>query len=270
MALDMARGCFEEERRGQAVLIYVTEPFSETRRVKVDRPERNPRDTFEALKLNIVRDFQTGIYDYNTMVSLFTRSRDFSAVKITFSSAEWCGHVYEETLFERHRVVDRLESYFEGESALRTLRASKGGVAEDQLFILLRDLRGAAFLEPGGKRVVPFLPSPFYLRLGHRHIGWGTAEIERLRRAERVQVPAGRYECDVYVVRLSDGRDGLITADSHDTAHGGGGAKRSNAGYLRHISHSAYWSSHGRSEGVGSTRGGVSGSPEGPVNATSR
>lgn len=199
---------YGQQRLGQAVLIYVTEPFSESRRVKVDHPERTPPDTFEALKLNFVRNFQTGIYDYHTMVSLFTRSRDFSAVKISFSAGEWCGHVYEETQFERHRITDRLTSYFEGESAVRTLQIRKGGLAEDQLFVLLRDLRGGAFLEPGGRITVPFLPSPFYRRLGHRQIGWGSADIERLRRPERVQVPAGHFECDVYVVRVFDGREG--------------------------------------------------------------
>jgi hypothetical protein len=199
---------YGQERLGQAVMIFVTEPFSETRHVKVDDPRRNPRDTFEALKLNFVRDFQTGIYDYSTLVSLFSRSSDFSAVKISFSAGEWCGHAYEETDFERHRIVDRLSSYFEGESAIRTLQRKKDGIAEDQLFILLRDLRGGALLEPGGKRTVPFLSSPFYRRLGHRHIGWGTADIERRARSEGIQVPAGRFDCDVYVVRASDGREG--------------------------------------------------------------
>src|SRR5438093_9924338 len=61
-------------RVGRGVLIYVTESFSLTRHVKVDDPSKNPVDTFGALKLNFVRHFQTGIYDYSTMVSLFTRS----------------------------------------------------------------------------------------------------------------------------------------------------------------------------------------------------
>src|SRR5262245_28457042 len=100
------------ERSGQAVLIYVTEPFSERRHVKVDDPRGNPSDTFEALKLNLVRDFQTGIYDYNTTTSLFTRSRDFSPVKIAFSSMEWCGVVYEELSFERTSTLQMLRSYF--------------------------------------------------------------------------------------------------------------------------------------------------------------
>src|SRR5437868_2578401 len=83
-------------RAGQGVLVYVTEPFSIRSRVKVDDPARHPNDTWDVLKLNAVRDFQTGIYDYNTMVSMFVRSDDLVPVKVSFSSAEWCGHVYEE------------------------------------------------------------------------------------------------------------------------------------------------------------------------------
>ena len=89
---------YGRERRGHAVAVYVTEPFSRSLRVKVDDPSRNPKDTFDVLKLNLIRDFQTGIYDYNTMTSLFVRSGDFEPVKLSFVSTEWCGNVYEELL----------------------------------------------------------------------------------------------------------------------------------------------------------------------------
>jgi hypothetical protein len=195
-------------RAGQAVMVFVTEPFSEREHVKVDDPARSPADVFEALKLNLVRDFQTGIYDYNTMVSVFTRSRDFSPVKLVLSAMEWCGSVYEEMIFEPRRVTDTLHSYFQGESRAGTLEPKPGGVIEDELFILLRSLRGVDYLAPGARRTLPFLASPFYRRLGHRPGGWSTAEIARLPRAERTQVPAGSFECDVYTVRPADGRQG--------------------------------------------------------------
>ena len=49
-------------RQGRAVAIYVTEPFSRSRHVKLDDPSRTPGDVVDVLKLNLVRDFQTGIY----------------------------------------------------------------------------------------------------------------------------------------------------------------------------------------------------------------
>lgn len=57
----------------------------------MDDPARNPDDAYDVLKLNLVRDFQTGVYDYNTMVSLFVRSESFEPVKVAFASTEWCG-----------------------------------------------------------------------------------------------------------------------------------------------------------------------------------
>jgi hypothetical protein len=199
---------YGQERTGQALMIFVTEPFSKQKHVKVDDPSRNPGDTFEALKLNFVRDFQTGIYDYNTMVSVFASSRDFSPVKITFSAMEWCGSVYEELNFDGSAVSDMLRSYFEGESRTGRFPDRRGGIAEDNLFILLRSLRGSDFLRPGERRSTPFLPSAFYRRLGHAQTAWIRAEIERLAQTERLATPAGAFETDVYVVRPSDGRTG--------------------------------------------------------------
>ncbi|HET9951767.1 MAG TPA: hypothetical protein VFS09_08245 [Candidatus Eisenbacteria bacterium] len=198
---------YGEPRAGQAVMITVTEPFSESKRVKADDPAKNPADTFEALKMNLVRDFQTGIYDYNTMTSVFVRSRDFSPVKVSFSGSEWCGNVYEEILFDRDAARQSLRSYFEGESGERSLRRPPGGVSEDQLFILVRGLRGD-FLRAGERRTVALLPGSFVRRLAHRPLSWVNATIERSAKAERVTVPAGTFQADLYRVRTADSRTG--------------------------------------------------------------
>ena len=204
---------YGEPRGGRAVLVYVTEPFSMRRRVKVDNPSKDPADTFEALKLNLVRDFQTGIYDYNTMTSVFARSRDFAPAKISFSSAEWCGHVYEELRFDRTAVRQTVRSYFEGESGDRELKAPRGGVPEENLYILLRGLRGA-YLRPGETRTVPFLPASIVRRLTHRPAAWSSATIERADRAEQVVVPAGTFEAQRYVVKPDDGRVGTFWVEA--------------------------------------------------------
>lgn len=200
---------YGEERRGTCVMIFVTEPFSESKRVKVDDHTKNPSDTFDALKLNLVRDFQTGIYDYNTMVSVFVRSEDFSPVKISFTSSEWCGHVYEELLFYPKEITGHYFSYFENESGPRNVMNVAGGVAEDNLFILLRGLHGP-YLEPGEKRKIRLLPSVYFGRLAHRPIEWTDAEIERVESTEHVRVPAGEYDTFVYKVRIGDGREGAF------------------------------------------------------------
>lgn len=204
---------YGQTREGHAVSIYVTEPFSESKRVKVDDHTRDPADTFDALKLNLVRDFQTGIYDYNTMVSVFVRSADFSPVKVSFSSAEWCGHVYEELLFFPDRIVGQYFSYFENESGPRNLDAKPGGVHEDNLWILLRGLRGE-FLKPGEKKTVPFLPSVYHGRLAHKAPVWTTAEIVRETKTEKVKTPAGLFEVTRYPVTVAGGRVGAFLVEA--------------------------------------------------------
>ena len=200
---------YGEPREGTAVAIYVTEPFSESKRVKVNDPTQDPKDTFDVLKLNLVRDFQTGIYDYNTMVSVFARSSDFAPVKITFTSAEWCGHVYEELLFGSSGITGHYYSYFEDESGPRRLENAKNGVVEDNLFILLRGLRGD-FVQSGKTRKVKLLPSVYYGRLSHKPLEWEDADISRRPGVEKVEVPAGKFDAIVYEIKTSSGRAGTF------------------------------------------------------------
>lgn len=198
---------YGQRRAGRCAMITVTEPFSAAKRVKVNDPSKNPADTFEALKLNLSRSFQTGIYDYHTMISLFTRSRDFAPVKVAFSSTEWCGQVYEEQAFGARGISGFVRSYFEDESRALNLPMKPGGIAEDDLFLVLRGLRGD-FLPPGRARSIPVLASPFVTRLEHRPTAWLTAEIARAREPVSVAVPAGRFAAILYTVTLDDGRTG--------------------------------------------------------------
>jgi len=198
---------YGEERAGTAVLVYVTEPFSESKRVKVDDSRKNPDDTFNVLKLNIVRDFQTGIYDYNTMVSIFSRTNDFSPVKVTFSSAEWCGHVYEELRVDPTRITGHFYSYFEDESGPRDIPGNENGILEDNLFILLRGLRGD-YLEPGEEKKIVVLPSIYFRRLAHKDPEWIDAEIRRDKKTKTIKVEAGKFETMVYDIEMNDGRKG--------------------------------------------------------------
>lgn len=200
---------YGEVRRGTCVMVYVTEPFSESKRVKVDDAAKNPGDTFDALKLNMIRDFQTGIYDYNTMVSVFVRTDDFSTKKISFSSAEWCGHVYEELLFRPNEITGHYYSYFEDESGPLDIDAVEGGVAADALFILLRGLR-RDYLAPGETQAVKLLPSVYAGRLSHRRPQWVGAKISRRADSKKVKVPAGEFAAMVYDLETADGGSGTF------------------------------------------------------------
>lgn len=198
---------YGQERVGTAVMIFVTEPFNAVKRVKEDRPPHNSRDTVDVLKLNLVRDFQTGIYDYNTMASVFVRASDFVPLKVSFSSAEWCGHVYAEMIFREKQIRGMNVSYFEDESGPIDLPRPRGGITEDELFIALRGLRGD-FLPAGESRTAPYLPGLFFARLSHEPLGWTLAAISRDAAVHSVAVPAGTFECMRYDVGIDGGRRG--------------------------------------------------------------
>jgi hypothetical protein len=187
---------YGEKRRGTAVLIFVTEDFSDSLRVKAD-PGKHPKsDVYPVLKLNAVRDFQTGVYDYNVMTSTFARvSRGWPVVKVSFSSQEWCGHVFHQILPRAGRIAGTRHSYFDGEA---------DGAFEDALPILLRGW-GTAYLEPGETRTVPFLPSLLRSRLDHKPLRWGTARIARARQASSVNVPAGTFRVETWTVAQDGG-----------------------------------------------------------------
>ena len=241
---------YGRRRTGRAVAIYVTEPFSRSRHVKLDRPARIPGDSLDVMKLNLVRDFQTGIYDYHTIVSLFATTADFTPIKVAFGASEWCGQVSEVLDRSGTTLSQRVASYFDGESAERTLEIPRGGVLEDELFIQLRGLR-APYLAAGASRTVPFLASPFHRRLAHREAAWTSARIERLARQETVVVPAGRFVTDVYVVRPGDGREGRFHVErahprrivkwAWTPAPPGGRAEGLDAGELTGTDRLEYW-----------------------------
>jgi len=198
---------YGKDRDGYAVMIFVTEPFSESKRVKVDDPSKNRDDVFDAIKLNFVRDFQTGVYDYNTMVSVFARTSDFEPVKLTFSSAEWCGHVFLDLRLDPDRIEGHYSSYFEGETGPVKLKGTKNRVLEDELFLLLRGLK-KDYLEPGGSVTVDYLPGALYARLAHRELKWTKARIVREELNETIAVPAGEFATIRYSVFVDDGREG--------------------------------------------------------------
>jgi hypothetical protein len=198
---------YGQERAGTAVLIFVTEEFSDRLRVKAD-PGRHPEsETYPVLKLNAVRDFHTGVYDYNVMTSAFLRvSEGWPVAKLSFSSQEWCGHVWHQLVPRGDRVDGVFHSYFDGEAdGKEDLELPAGGLFEDSLPVILRGWNGV-LLEPGESRTVPFLPSLLHSRLNHRPLAWTTATISRSADTTSVTVPAGEFEVTTYTVEVADGR----------------------------------------------------------------
>ncbi|MGB0648355.1 MAG: hypothetical protein ACPGQS_14315, partial [Bradymonadia bacterium] len=108
---------YNKLRTGTLFLIYVTEPFSISRQVKVDYYDENNPDHTIALKLNIIEAFQTGLYDYRLMRShFFDAMNHLRPLKSVYSSQEWCGSTYEQINWLPNYAKLKIQSYFEGAS----------------------------------------------------------------------------------------------------------------------------------------------------------
>ena len=197
---------YGELRTGEAVAIFVTETVGADTHVKPDDPSRAGGVT--AMKLNLVREFQTGLYDYDTMTSVFAEVGAFRPLRVTFASQEWCGHVHEVLDVGKKLALD-IASYFEGESLTTTLAWKDGALLGDHLFVWLRGLRGPV-LAPGEARTLPYLADGFERRLRHTKAEWQTLTLTRAAATTSESVPAGSFPALVYTLASSDGRSGRV------------------------------------------------------------
>ena len=149
------------------------------------------------------------------MTSVFVRvASGFPVRKVSFSSREWCGHVWHQLLPGKDGVAGVFHSYFEGEAdGQDALPMPDGGVFEDALPILLRGLQGE-YLRAGESRSVAYLPSLFASRMAHRRLAWGKATVARAAAPLEVKVPAGTFSAMVYTVAPEGGAKSTWTFEA--------------------------------------------------------
>ncbi|TAL07789.1 MAG: hypothetical protein EPO02_14025, partial [Nitrospirae bacterium] len=173
---------YGEPRDGKAVMIFVTEDHSVKEQVKIEGdPSKVPaKEKYSVMKLNVVRHFQTGIYSYHVLGSVFCRVDDhFQPSKISVSVQEWCGHVYHQLVIDRRRVVETLHSYFGGEGdQTRVHRFRDPILFADTIPLLVRELQGP-WLAPGQTQEFSGGPTLLSLRLSHKPFEWKTIKITK-------------------------------------------------------------------------------------------
>ncbi len=111
-ALEQAR--YGEIHRGDAVLIFVTEDFLTDKQVKYEFGDR--KNAVSVLKLNFTKKFNTGLYPYSLMTSVFTPADGVSpTLKVTSSAQEWCGHTFTQINRRVGQFDVQVRSYFQSE-----------------------------------------------------------------------------------------------------------------------------------------------------------
>jgi hypothetical protein len=159
-ALQQAR--YGETRNGEAALIFVTEDFSTEKLVKLDEPEKTG-DKVRVLKMNMTKNFVTGIYPYSMMLSVFTPvsgDGNRKTLKADCSSQEWCGQTFSQLQLKGNSYSWQLHSYFEKEGEQdKKLNAA---LMEDAVWNRIRINPSSL---PQGK--VSVLPGLLWQRLSH-------------------------------------------------------------------------------------------------------
>ena len=185
---ELRQARYGEIHTGEAMFIFVTEPFLPDRQVKLERGD--PSKGVTVLKLNSVRKFFTGIYPYSLMTSTFTPvsfdPNRASTLKVASSSQEWCGQTFTQLNLRNGRYEGALRSYFEDEGDRAF--GFPAGWLEDELWTRIR--LAPETLPVGVVQVVPGLQ---YARLWHKDL--------RPEKAEATLTPDGRE--NVYTLDYS-------------------------------------------------------------------
>ena len=104
---------YGERRLAELILITVIEPFNLKQAVKSE----NDKVGLWALKQNQLLSFQTGVYPYRQMNSVFWQLGQGTLIKASMTSQEWCGQSFKEARILPGHLQLTYNSYWEGEGA---------------------------------------------------------------------------------------------------------------------------------------------------------
>ncbi len=170
---ELEQSRYGEIHNGKAAFIFVTEPFSKSKQVKLDYPDAKSKDNVSVLKMNATRKFTTGIYPYSTIQSVFTpikHEKHPNTLKVATSSQEWCGHTFEQLNLKKDHFDHQVFSYFEAEGDSND-KIEKAWL-EDELFNRIRIQPSSL---PTGE--IKIIPSTLFARFGHTKLAVQKANV---------------------------------------------------------------------------------------------
>lgn len=174
---------YGEIREGEVVLVFVTEPFSLNKQVKLDNPKEAGEDLVPVMKLNHVRKFTTGIYDYSIVTSSFTPV-DFqkypNTLKLNTSIQEWCGHTFTQLNLDGNNYDFKQFSYFEADGD--TEKTIPVAMLEEELMTRIRLNKGQL---PLGE--VDIIFSTIYSRFAYKDLESTKAEITKTEQGSAIR-----------------------------------------------------------------------------------
>lgn len=160
--LEQAR--YGEMREGHVVLIFVTEDYSLSKHLKINRPDKAGSDLVKILKMNSDKKFDTGIYPYSIAQSVFTPvdlNKYPHTLRVTTSSQEWCGNTFSMIDLKKNNYEVNLHSYFEDEGDTKT--EFKKTFLEDEIWTRIRIDHNSL---PQGE--IDIVPGSIHARFSHQ------------------------------------------------------------------------------------------------------
>ena len=142
---EVTRYRYGQSRKSKAVGIFVSEPFLPKKQVKSDNPS-SYENAVDILKLNLIERFQTGVYDYSIMNSIFTpmfvdytkTKVNYQPLKISTTIQDWCGHIFIQLNQKKYGYQMNSFSYFEDEGDTVETIKNKMAIPEESFWLWSR------------------------------------------------------------------------------------------------------------------------------------
>jgi hypothetical protein len=160
---DLQQAQYGQLNKGEAIMVFVTEDFRLDKQVKLESDAKEQATT--VLKLNFIKKFVTGIYDYSMYTSVFTPVQTITfptTLKVTNTNQEWCGQSFLQLNYQQNGYRVTGKSYFEEE--VDEDCHIDNATLEDELWSKIR-LLNIEQLPQGSLMMIPSLAS---LRLMHK------------------------------------------------------------------------------------------------------
>ncbi|HMQ06822.1 MAG TPA: hypothetical protein PKC30_05940 [Saprospiraceae bacterium] len=152
---------YGDQRNGKVIFIQTTEDFLYDKQVKNEIFQ--DQNSTSILKSIMIKRFETGVYDYSLMTSVFTPVDKIhfpNTLKVTYSSQDWCGQSFQQVNLRGNRYESSTYSYFAATGDKKEF--TDATFLEDELMNCLR--MDPAFLPVGTFEMIPSLE---FCRLFH-------------------------------------------------------------------------------------------------------
>lgn len=198
----------KEMRRGVAVSIFVTETFSNTLRVKAEPGKHPSNDMVPVMRMNLIKDFQTGVSDTNDLLSAFATLMPVNGLaagvltKTVYSRQDWSGSTFNMATLDKNRVKVTTHSPVDGEAdQQRELAMQPNGMTEDGLWFWIRGW-AQPVLNPGEVKAVPMLTTA---EPGSGVLTWTNVQLKHAPVTKRIAVDGQQIEADLFTAQIMNG-----------------------------------------------------------------